>query len=282
MINRVGIIYNHRIEEAVTLSQQLRSMLTGLAVDVWTVRARDLDTPDLRHPELDLIITLGGDGTILRAARLAAPFNGLVLGVNMGQLGFLAEMGPGDILAQMPAIINDGGWIEERMMLRATISRNGAAWGPMDGLNDVVVTRGERPRAMRVGVNVDEQHIQTYVGDGVIVSTATGSTAYALAMDGPIVHPELRTLQITPIAPHLTVVKSLVVPATSTIELTIHSEEASVASIDGQIDVSLANGNVVAVTASPCVARFLRLQPRSYFYPTLVSRLSTTIQRRLL
>jgi NAD+ kinase len=254
--------------------------------EVWLVQARDLDRPGLTLPRLDLLITLGGDGTILRAARLAAPQNALVLGVNMGQLGFLAELGPADVVGQMPTVVSGGGWVEERMMLRAVIRNSGRSNGPssapIDGVNDVIVARGARPRAVRVTVNVDGQHLQTYVADGVLVCTPTGSTAYALAMDGPIVHPELRALQITPIAPHLTVIRSMIVPASATVDLTIHTKEPAMASVDGQIDVPLADEANVQVTASPCVARFLRLQERSYFYQTLFSRLSTSIVRGLL
>ena len=281
MIQTAGIVYNHRIAEAVTLSQQLQSLLTSLGKDVCLVEARDLDQPGLSLPRLDLIITLGGDGTILRAARRAAPQKALVLGVNMGQLGFLAELGPEEIVAQIPGVVAGGGWVEERMMLRATVHCDGATT-MLDGLNDLVVARGGRPRAVRISVSVDGQHLQTYVADGVIVSTPTGSTAYALAVDGAIVYPELRTLQVTPIAPHLTVVKSIVVPPAAVVALTVDSKEPTVASIDGQIDVPLADGATVHVTASPHVASFLRLQARHYFYQTLVNRLSTTIVRRLL
>lgn len=280
MTHNVAVVYNHRIAEAVGLSKRLRRVLEGLGKQVWLVKAIDLDKPDLGLPTLDMLITLGGDGTILRAARLAAPQGAVVLGVNLGQLGFLAELGPGDVVARIPDIMAGSGWIEERMMLRVTTCSQGIAT-VRDALNDVVVTRGGRPRAIRVGVSVDEHHLQTYVADGVIVSTPTGSTAYALAMDGPIIYPELRALLVTPIAPHLTVVKSIVVPPTADVALTVDSKEITVASVDGQIDIPLSNGATVHVTASPQLARFVRLQDRNYFYHTLVNRLSTTIVRRL-
>jgi NAD+ kinase len=276
----VGVIYNQHIAEAVALGQQLQTALGKMHKGVWMATARDLDRSPA-HPDLHLIITLGGDGTILRAARLGAPHAAAVLGVNLGQLGFLAELGPGDVLDRLPGILNGEGWVEERMMLRADIA-NGGETTTTDGLNDVVVTRGGRPRAIRVGVSIDGQHLQTYVADGVIVSTPTGSTAYALAMDGPIVCPELRTLQVTPIAPHLTVVKSIVVPPSAVVALTVDSKEPTVATVDGQLDSPLADGAIVRVTASPYLARFIRLQSRNYFYQTLVNRLSTTIVRRLL
>ncbi len=280
-MQNIAVVYNHRIAEAVTLSEQLQRVLGDLGKDVWLVKAIELDQPDLKLPRLDLLITLGGDGTILRASRLAAPQQASVLGVNLGQLGFLAELGPADVVAQIPDIMAGAGWIEERMLLRATIHTGGTTT-TQDGLNDAVVTRGGRPRAVRISVSVDGQHLQTYVADGVIVSTPTGSTAYALAMDGPIVYPELRTLQVTPIAPHLTVIKSIVVPPAATVSLTVDTKEPTLVSIDGQIDAPLADGATVEVTASPYVARFIRLQPRNYFYQTLVNRLSTTIVRRLL
>jgi len=279
-MHNVGIVYNHRIAEAVDLSRQLQRVLKSLDRDVWLVKAIDLDQPDLALPQLDMLITLGGDGTILRAARLAAPQRAVVLGVNLGQLGFLAELGPADVVPRLPDIMAGGGWVEERMMLRVTTCSEGVAT-VQDGLNDVVVTRGGRPRAIRVGVTIDEHHLQTYVADGVIVSTPTGSTAYALAMDGPIIYPELRALLVTPIAPHLTVVKSIVVPPSADVALTVDSKEVTVASVDGQVDIPLSDGASIHVTSSPHVARFIRLQDRNYFYRTLVNRLSTTIVRRL-
>lgn len=282
MIRTVGVVYNPRIKEAVELSQHVHNLLSDLGCDVWLAQARDLDRRGLTPPRLDLILTLGGDGTILRAARLAAPMPALVLGVNMGQLGFLAELGPGDLLAQIPAIVNGGGWVEERLMLRATIPRQDAPPAALDGLNDLVIGRGQLPRALRVTVAINGQALATHVADGVIISTPTGSTAYALAMDGPIVHPEMRTLQVTPIAAHLAVVKSIVTPADARITLTVHTRHSAVASVDGQMDAPLGDGAVVEVVASPYRARFLRLQSRDYFYGTLVSRLSTTLVRGLL
>ena len=282
MMHTVAIIYKDNIAEAVALSEQLCAALAAVGNEVVLIKTRDLDEPPPGLPRPDLVITLGGDGTILRAARLAAPQNAVVLGVNLGQLGFLAELGPADVMAQIPAVVAGKGWIEERMMLRAVVRRDGKTIGPFDGLNDLVVTRGMRPRAVRVSVNVDGQHLQTYVADGVIVSTPTGSTAYALAMDGPIVHPELRSLQVTPIAPHLTVIRSMVVPPGATVSLSVDTADPAIMSIDGQVDTPVSDGDVIEVTASPWVARFVRLQQRNYFYQTLVERLSTTIQRRLL
>ncbi len=278
MIRTVGIVYNQRIPEALPLCDRLHDMLRTQGKTVWVNTAANLDRADLTHPRLDLVVTLGGDGTILRASRLAAPMNALILGVNMGQLGFLAELGPGEVLEKLPLALAAGGWIEERLMLRVLVN-GGTTRAPVDGLNDAVVSRGTLPRAIRVDVSVDGERLTTYVADGVIVCTATGSTAYALAMDGPVVHPELKTLQITPIAPHLTVVRSLVVPASAVVDLVMHANEPGTISIDGQIDLALNEGDRVQVTASPHVARFVRLRPRRYFYHSLVERLSTTALR---
>jgi NAD+ kinase len=205
----------------------------------------------------------------------------LCSGVNLGQLGFLAELGPADVVDRIGDVVNGAGWVEERMMLRATI-RNGAAPLVVDGINDAVISRGARPRAMRINVTIDGQHLHTYVADGVIISTPTGSTAYALSMDGAIIHPEMRTLQITPLAPHLAVVRSVVVPAAAHISMTFDTRDQAVASVDGQVDMPLVNGAVIEVTMSPDVARFVRLQSKDYFYQTLVNRLSTNIVRRLI
>lgn len=276
MLNSVGIIYNGRIPEAKGLAQQVADTVRRRGCTIWLGGALDLDRPDTILPHFDLVVTLGGDGTILRATRLAAPQGAPVVGVNLGQLGFLAELSPLDVPQQLSRILDGEGWMEERMMLRTSVQAAGLA---VDALNDSVVSRGPLPRAVRIDVHIDGALFTTYVADGVIVATPTGSTAYSLALGGPIIEPSVHSILITPVAGHLTVVRSLVVPPVAKIGLTFHSREPGTVSIDGQIDIPVQEGDTIEVSASPFVARFVRLQPRGYFYRSLVQRLSTTSAR---
>lgn len=225
----------------------------------------------MREEQVDLVITLGGDGTILRAARACAPARIPILGVKMGRVGFLSEITPEQFSARV--LIDGTYWIEERTMLHASCTRNGAALGSFEALNDVVVGRGKLARVIRLTTFIDGDYLTTFVADGAIVATATGSTAYGFASGGPILAPEVKTLVLVPIAPYLSQIKSLVLPEGSRVLFRLQTDHRAILTIDGQIDVELESGDEVSVAASKHVARFARLQPRTYFYRTLVERL---------
>ena len=157
-----------------------------------------------RLSSADLLITLGGDGTLLRAARMGAPYNAPMLGVKMGKLGFLAEIHPDNWMESLHQVLDGQYWFEERLMVRACVERpNGDGMRRIicefDALNDVVVSRGDLARVVRISAHLDGEYLTTYSCDGVIVSTATGSTGYALAVGGPILPPELRHILVIPI-----------------------------------------------------------------------------------
>lgn len=224
-----------------------------------------------RVPQNELIITLGGDGTILRASRLCAPQSVPVLGVKLGRVGFLSEITPEQFDAR--TIVDDKFWIEERTMVSASLTRAGQSIGTFDALNDVVIGRGKLARVIRLATFIDGDYLTTFVADGAIVSTATGSTAYVSAAGGPILAPEVKSLVLVPIAPYLSQVKSLVLPQGSRVTFKLMTDHRSILTIDGQIDVELENGDEVSVAAGAHMARFARLQSRTYFYRTLVDRL---------
>jgi len=275
-IRRVGILHHPRLPQSWTLAQEISRLLADLGYAAWQTSAWDEKAIGREIEHLDMLITLGGDGTILRAARLAAPVNVPILGVNLGQLGFLAELTADEVLSKLPDILQGHSWVEERMMLQVTQiqGKEGARLkAPLLALNDAVVGRGALSRTVRVETRIDGDLLTTYVADGVIVATPTGSTAYALAAGGPILQPELKNLLLTPIAPHLTVVHSLVLQPSAIVELKVITDHQASLTMDGQADIPLENGDVVTVTASQHQCRFLRLQPRAYFYRTLVERL---------
>jgi NAD+ kinase len=222
---------------------------------------------------VDACITLGGDGSLLRAARIAAPLGVPILGVNLGRLGFLAEIEPKDVRDRLPSIVKGNYWIEERMMICAELRHGAESAGHYDCLNEVVVARRHLSRVVRVDAGIDGHHLTTYTADGVLVATPTGSSGYSLAAGGPILHPEVRNLVLTPISPHLSLRSPLVLPDTTEVRLTVHTDHEASASFDGQSDVELRSGDTVVVRVGAHDARFLRGQERTYFYHTLVHKL---------
>mgnify|MGYP005842535331 CR=1 FL=1 len=279
-ITRVGILTHPRLPETRGLAADLAARLSELGVSAEIGTSSDVGCLQQQLDSLDCLITLGGDGSIVRAARAVAGRGVPVLGINLGQLGFLAELEPEELKGRLEDLARGGFRVEERMLLRATLSTRGDWEGEYDGLNDVVVARGEKVRAIAVEVWVDGQRFTTYRADGVIVATATGSTAYALAVGGPIVAPTLDNLVVIPVAPHLTPTRALVVPGEAHVRLVVGAEHVAVFSVDGQVDRPLGGGDVVDVTGSPNRAGFVRFGPPEAFYGTLFRRLRWATQRK--
>lgn len=226
--------------------------------------------------EFDLMIALGGDGTMLRAAHLCAPHGLPVLGINKGRLGFLFQVEASGWETLLQRLLTGDFWVEKRMMLRAEHLRSGENLGNWQALNDVVVARGQHLRPIHISASVDEQYLATYVADGLISATATGSTAYALAAGGPILPPELRNILIIPIAPHLSVDRAVVLSEGVTVSMTILSENAMM-SVDGQLPVSLAEDDRVEIRAGEYAAQFIRFGDPGYFYRNLTAHMNQNV-----
>ena len=223
--------------------------------------------------EFNLLIAIGGDGTMLRASHLCAPHGIPVLGINKGRLGFLFQVDDDGWQKTIDRLLVGDFWVENRMMLRAEHFRAGESLSTWQALNDVVVARGQFLRPIHVKASVDGQYLTTYVADGLIASTATGSTAYAMASGGPILPPELRNILLIPIAPHLSVERAVVLSEGSTVSMTVLSDNA-VLSIDGQLPVSLADEDQVAVHAGEDTAKFVRFGDPGYFYRNLTAHMN--------
>jgi len=224
--------------------------------------------------EIDLLVTLGGDGSNLRAAHAAAPSGTPILGVNLGRVGFLTETEPNrwrDVLARVFA---GDYWIEDRIMLRAVACRGDERLGQAEALNDVVVGRGARARVVHLQVEVDGGELSTYVADGLIVATPTGSTAYALAAGGPVLPPQLRNVLLVPVAPHLSMGRPIVLSEGVTVRIVVSGGRPAVLTVDGEVQAELESGDEVTVEVSPHVARFARVREQMYFYRTLAERLA--------
>ena len=268
----IGILYDPRVAQAHPLAAEMAGWIEqrGRQVQVCTTK----DAPGaLCWPDTDLLVTLGGDGSILRAARAAASYNTPILGVNLGRVGFLTEACPETWREVLSRTLVGDYWIEERMMLQAATRRGGEPLGQAEALNDVVVGRGARANVVFLRTEVDGGHLATYIGDGLVVATPTGSTAYALAAGGPILPPQLRNILLVPVAPHLSMARPVVLSEGVTVRITVIGDRPTVLTVDGEVQVGLESGDEVVVEASPHVARFARVQERAYFYRTLVARL---------
>ena len=199
---------------------------------------------------VDLFVALGGDGTLLRLVRDLRGKMKPVMGINFGSLGFLTCFGGPEFAVAAKALATGDYRVDERTLLEGTIQRKGKTIFSQIGLNDVVVTRGERSRLIRLDVFIDETHLTEYNADGLVIATSTGSTAYSLSAGGPIVMPESAVFVVTPICPHVLTNRSVIVPHPSTIRLQQSRRAQRLAiSIDGQQPIRLQSGDVVSVRA---------------------------------
>jgi len=196
-----------------------------------------------------------------------------ILGVNLGRLGFLAEVEPAAIEGALARVLDGSYLLEERMMLHAEVYRDGEQLLGCDAINDAFVGRGRTSRTVRVSVDVDEHYVMTQTADGIIVSTPTGSTAYCLSAGGPIVAPDVRCLIITPVAAHLAVARAIVIPSSRVLRLRLIKGDAAVFTVDGQTDMDLVPGDEVRCTQSEVTAKFIRFGSDGYFYETVLRRL---------
>ena len=274
MLKYVGVVLRPvPPPEADRLAEAFSRELEKEGVKVWRGIVPDTGEFAKVVPELDLVFVFGGDGTILHAAKTAAMHGKPITGVDFGRFGFLAELDPATALEKVPAFVSGKHWLEERAMLKAQLIRHNKVVGEYVGLNDIVVGRSFLSGVIDVKLDVDGSPLTTYIGDGVIVSTATGSTAYSLATGGPVVAPTMRAMVISAIAPHLNLLGHLVVPESSTVTLYVGTRKGASVTIDGQPDFSIEDQDMLHITNSPNNAYFARLQPKQYFYNTLADRL---------
>jgi NAD+ kinase len=222
----------------------------------------------VKRSDFDLMIAVGGDGTMLRAGHLCAPSGVPILGIKVGRLGFLMQVDHLEWREMLERLFNGEAWIEHRMMLSAEHVRSGEILSRWQALNEVVVGRGLVLRPVRLEADVDGRLLTTFVCDGLIASTATGSTAYALAAGGPILPPDLRNILLVPIAPHLSMDRAVVLAEGSSVSVIVKSEN-SVVSVDGQPALSLEEGDRVDVRASEYTVKFVRFGDPGYFYRNL-------------
>ncbi len=234
--------------------------------------AADLNRPDLACAEsawaqrIDCAIVLGGDGTLLNTARSIAPAGVPLFGINLGQLGFLTEVEVRDTIPALERFVAGAYLIEERMMLQATVRRGEHVTEEFIGLNDAVITKGAFARLIRLQTFVNDEYVETYPADGLIVSTPTGSTAYSLSAGGPLVTPTLELMLVTPICPHTLYARPLVIDAANKVKVVVLSEQGEIMlTIDGQHGYSLRPGDEVIIEKAPYFTKLLKLNRRSFY-----------------
>ena len=269
-IKNLGLVYHPRNSGALAEADQIRALVEQQNARVFTARTDSEELAvRLAAREFDVLLAVGGDGTMLRAGHLAAPLGVPVLGINLGRFGFLMQLTRSDWKETLPRLFSGDYKIENRMMLQAEHRREEKLLGTFQVINDVVVCRGAVVRPIRVHARVDGYSLASYVADGLIAATPTGSTAYALAVGGPILPPELRNILIVPVAPHLSMDQAVVLPEGASVEITTTSDHQAVMSVDGHAPVNLKNGDIVRVKASEFSFKFVVFQDPGYFYRNL-------------
>lgn len=284
-IKTVGIIYNASIPEALDLSAAIVNDLS-LEQRSWISPAEDPESLREQVAATDLVITAGGDGTMLRAVRVSAPCQVPLVGINMGRLGFMTELQVHDALEKLPGYYSGAARVDAHNMLQTRIIRGrggGAAAGetiegPFHALNDVVLSRSNVSRVVTIRTTVDGAELASLRSDGVILATATGSTGYSLAAGGPILDPLSDSLVLKPVAAHVGMTAALVLSPAAKVCFYLEGAQDAVLSVDGYYNLPLEPGDRVEVEQSPLKARFLRANPPSHFYATLTRRLGFSIR----
>lgn len=278
VVKAIALFYQGRKQDTSELANQLIPALQQQGYEVRSIDSRyeGEETPDPLIKGCELALVLGGDGTILHAARLCAYADLPIVAVNFGRVGFLTELEPDEVLAELPRYLKreDPVWIDERTMLHATLDQDGQCEEFL-ALNDIVIARGKWPRVVQIHVWVGDHFYNTTYADGIIISTATGSTAYNMSVGGPLLHPQVESIVLTPIAPHLASDRSLILPPDTCITLKIFTgSQNGVFSADGQMNREIMkNGATITVQKSQHITRFLRRRPPTYFYQIINAKL---------
>ena len=273
-MKRVGLVAKPDAAEAQRVVRQLVEWLTarGLTVVLEKETAALVPSASVTSAsksdlpgQVEALIVLGGDGTLLSMARAVGDLGVPILGVNLGVLGFLTATTLEEMLPALEALLAGGMAVEERMMLAARVVRGGQATGDYIALNDVVITKSAMSRIIDLAVSVDGRHATAYRADGLIISTPTGSTAYNLSAGGPILFPTMDAVVLTPIAPHTLSNRPIVLPGAQRIDVTLRVDQEVMLTMDGQVGVPLRERDVVEVQKARARIRLLRFDQKDFF-----------------
>jgi NAD+ kinase len=272
VLTRVTVLHHPQSEGAVALAGQVveefrRNGIAAAMHDVWSADAVAAVSGT------SLVVCVGGDGTVLRAAQLAMAEGIPIAGVNMGRLGFLTDIAPAELFAKFEQVCAEDWRIEERIVVRATVGNGDARVRVFHGLNDVVVSKRSPGRPIYVELTIDGAKLAVYRCDGIIVATPTGSTGYSLAAGGPILSPTEHHLVVTPVSAHLALSRSLVLQPQSEVLLRVTTDHGAYVSVDGQEDLPITSGTTVEARLSEHTVRFVRFHDPASFYAELAAKL---------
>jgi NAD+ kinase len=250
-IERIGFAYNPTNEAAVDLSARAAGWCRLRGIGEWQAQSGDTERLRRELPATDALVVLGGDGTFLRAARAVADVDVPLLGINLGKVGFLSKAEAADLEPVLQHIVDGAFTLHERMVIEGRILRGGRV-GEGErhiALNDIVVARGSLARVCHLDVSIDDIHLATFIADGLVVASPTGSTGYSFSAGGPILEPAARNLVVTPIAAYLSAFRSVVVSPEQVVRCRVVAAHEALVSVDGREDLPVAVGDVVEVRA---------------------------------
>jgi NAD+ kinase len=265
-MKNIGINVNTSKEDYENILNYIRNNIYNIDSAVKIVVFKDtLGLENIKDKKLDAMIVLGGDGTILSTARAISKFQVPILGINIGHLGFLAQVEISHSLPALQALLRDEYEIEERALLQCTYEENGTE-KLLPALNDIVLSKGTLARIVKYNIYIDNKFYTTFVADGVIISTATGSTAYSLSAGGPIMYPTLSLFSITPICPHSVGMRTLIIDSKSKVKVqVVRSYESVFLTLDGQEFMEMGDNNFITVSSYPHKCKLIRFNDYDYF-----------------
>jgi len=271
-MKRVGIYIKKNHPDAADLAAKVSTWLNERGVEVFFEAglAKVLGRPGHQEKEIpalvDMIIVLGGDGTLISVARAIGGQGTPILGVNLGSLGFLTEITRQELFQALGKVLDGNFNVSDRLMLEAVVSRNGTVANTYQLLNDVVINKGVLARIIDMELFVNDSYLTTFKADGLIISSPTGSTAYNMAAGGPIIYPGTDCFVITPICPHMLTNRPMIVPADSVIRIKVKfKDEDVVLTADGQVGMPLKGGDIVVVRRSANLTRLIMSPDKEYF-----------------
>jgi len=271
-IRRIGIIANVEKERAAEYTRQLKTWALGKGLEGYleekiaakTGEPRGYDRQELAS-QVDMAVVFGGDGTLLMAARTLRRYDVPILGVNLGSFGYLTVVHLNEMFGALEMILKGEFRIEERMMLDAVVTRDGREISEHTVLNDVVINQGDLCRLVELETFVDDRYLTTFMADGLIISTPTGSTAYSLSAGGPIVFPQLNSIIINPICPHTLTNRPVILPGSATVKVASWTEKGGAAlTLDGQVSFMMKQGDIVTVKRSKYCTKLIVSPERDY------------------
>ena len=271
----IGFIFNESIPKSEELVNQLKSLLSN-DYCIWTSPGDQINIKSTVLSDTKIVVTAGGDGTILKASRICSRYGIPILGINLGSVGFMTELRPEEASEQIFTYLNRNSIkFDSRLMLQCEIFDNSKS-KPIqiiDALNDVVISRGSDPKLLDIKTKIDSADMHSYRADGLIISSPTGTTGYSLAAGGPIIAPDSQVILLQPLAAHMNFSKSLVIAEKSILEISLISKQPASLIIDGIKETDFSNNHLIRITKSPNTTVFLRKDSMNNFYATLTNKL---------